>query len=354
MAQDRRDVKPAHGGDGMSMLNPGGSGPRAALAAVLAFSVLLAMPLAAEAQPARKVPRIGVLWGGATAFGRLYVEAAQRALSDLGYVEGKDFSVEYRFGERKPGAVQALAAELVQLKVDVIVAAGDPAIDAARRATTTIPIVMVAAGDPVRRGFVASLARPGGNITGMTFLSRELAGKRLELLKEAVPSASRVAVLWNPENPGGLLDVKATQAAAEILKMTARSVEVRTTGEFERAFKSMVEEQTQAVIVLTDPLTSTLAGKSIADLAIRDRLPIMCELREFTASGGLISYGPSLLVMAQRAATFVDKILKGAKPADLPVEQPTKFELVINLKTAKALGLKIPPSVLGRADQVIE
>ena len=315
---------------------------------------LLVVPLAAAGQQAGKVPRIGVLWGGATAFGGRYVEAGRRALGELGYVEGRDFNIEYRFGERKPGAVRALAAELVQLKVDVIVAAGDPAIDAARRATTTIPIVMVAAGDPVRSGLVASLARPGGNITGMTFLSRELAGKRLELLKEAVPTASRVAVLWNPDNPGGLVDFNATQAAAETLKLTLRSLEVRAASEFERAFKAMADEHVQAVIVLTDPVMSALAGRPIADLAMKSRLPVMCELREFTESGALISYGPSLLAMTQRAATFVDKILKGAKPGDLPVEQPTKFELVINLKTAKALGATIPQSLLLRADHVIE
>jgi len=320
---------------------------------VLALCILLG-PLTAPAQRANKVPRIGVLWGGPVAFARPYVEAGRRALGELGYVEGKDFTVEYRFGERRPGAVDALAAELVQLKVDVIVAAGDPAIHAARRATKTIPIVMVAAGDPVRGGLVASLARPGGNITGMTFLSRELAAKRLEILKEAVPTASRVAVLWNPDNPGGLLGFKATQAAAETLRLTLQSLEVRTATDIERAFRSMADEHVQAVIVLTDPVTAALGGKLVADLATKSRLPVMCELREFTESGGLISYGPSLLSMAQRAAVYVDKILKGAKPADLPVEQPTKFELVINMKTAKALGLTIPPSVLVRADEVMQ
>jgi len=327
------------------------SSPTAAV--VLALGILLPF-LAADAQQANKVPRIGVLWGGATEFARPYVEAGRRALAGLGYVEGKDFQAELRFGERKPGAVQTLAAELVQLKVDVIVAAGDPSIDAARRATTTIPIVMVAAGDPMRGGFVASLARPGGNVTGMTFLSRELAAKRLELLKEAVPTISRVGVLWNPDNPGGLLDFKATQAAAETLRLTLQSLEVRTPTDIERAFRSMADERAQALVVLTDPLTSRLGGRPISELATKNRLPTMFELREFADAGGLISYGPSLLAMAQRAATFVEKILKGAKPATLPIEQPTKFELVINLKTARALGLTIPPSLLLRADQVIE
>jgi len=316
--------------------------------------MFLAAPLAAEAQQANKVARIGVLWGGETAFATPYLEAARRSLADLGHVEGKDFVVEVRFGERKPGAVDTLAADLVQLKVDVIVAAGDPAILAARRATGTIPIVMVAAGDPVRRGLAASLAHPGGNVTGMTFLSSELAGKRLELLKQAAPTVSRVAVLWNPDNPGGLADFQATQAAAQTLRMTIQSVEAQKTADFEQAYKVMAEGQVQAVVILTDPVTSNMAGKVVADLAVKNRLPSMCDLSEFTRSGALMSYGPSLLSMAQRSAAFVDKILKGAKPGDLPVEQPTKFELVINLKTAKALGLTIPPSLLGRADEVIQ
>jgi putative tryptophan/tyrosine transport system substrate-binding protein len=321
---------------------------------LLTVLILFAGPFAAEAQQANKVPRIGVLWGGPAEFARPYVEAARRSMGELGYVEGKDFTVEYGFGERRPGAADALAPELVRRKVDVIVAAGDPAIQAARRATTTIPIVMVAAGDPVKSGLVASLARPGGNITGMTFLSTELAAKRLEILKEAVPRASRVAVLRNPDNPGGLPDFQATQAAAEMLRLTLQSVEVRTVADIERAFRFMADEHVQAVIVLTDPVTSALAGQLVADQAAKSRLPMMGELREFTASGGLISYGPSLVFMAQRSAVFVDKILKGAKPGDLPVEQPTKFELVINLKTAKALGLTIPQSLLLRADDVIQ
>ena len=317
-------------------------------------SVTLLAPHAVRAQQANKVPRIGLLWGGETAFATPYVEAARRAFGELGHVEGKDFSVDYRFGERKPGAVTAGAAELVQLNVAVIVAAGDPAIDAARRATSTIPIVMVAAGDPVQAGFVASLARPGGNITGMTFLTRELAAKRLEILKEVLPTASRVAVLWNPDNPGALDDFNATQAAATRLKLNLQPREVRTVPEFERAFQAMADERAQGIVVHTDPLTATRAGKPIAELAAKHRLPTMCELREFTDAGGLISYGPSLLAMIQRAGTFVDRILRGVKPGDLPVEQPTKFELVINLKTAKTLGLTIPQSLLVRADEIIQ
>jgi putative ABC transport system substrate-binding protein len=316
--------------------------------------VFLAAPLTAEAQQTTKVARIGVLWGGETAFAAPYLEAARRALVDLGHVEGKDFVVEVRFGERKPGAVDTLAADLVQAKVDVIVAAGDPAILAARRATGTIPIVMVAAGDPVRRGLAASLAHPGGNVTGMTFLSSELAGKRLELLKQAVPTVSRVAVLWNPDNPGGPADFQATQAAAQTLRMTVQSVEARKTADFEQAFKTMTDGQAQAVVVLTDPITSNMAGRVVADFAVRNRLPSVCDLTEFARSGALMSYGPGLLSMAQRSAAFVDKIMRGAKPGDLPIEQPTKFELTINLKTAKALGLTIPQSLLLRADDVLQ
>ena len=327
--------------------------PRRVLSVFLTMG-LLAVPLAVEAQPANKVPRIGVLWGGPAEFAKPYLEAGRRALGELGYVEGRDFAVEYAFGERKPGAVDVLAPGLVQRKMDVIVAAGDPAIYAARRATSTIPIVMVAAGDPVGAGLVASLARPGANVTGMTFLSTELAAKRLEILKEIVPTVSRVAVLWNPDNPGGTHEFEAIQAAARIMRLTLQSLEVRTATDIEQAFGSMADKHAQAVLVVTDPVTAAYSGKPIADLATKSRLPVVGELREFTNTGSLISYGPSLLSMVQRVATYVDKILKGAKPADLPVEQPTTFELVINMRTAKALGLTIPPSVLARADEVIQ
>lgn len=314
---------------------------------------VLAAPLAAEGQQASKLPRIAVLWGGNAAFAEPYVEAGRRAIGALGYVEGKNFITEPRFAERKPGAIDVLAAELVRLPVDAIVAAGDPAIRSAQRVTTTIPIVMVAAGDPVRAGFVASLARPGGNITGMTFLSRELSAKRLEILKEAVPTLSRAAVLWNPDNPGGQINFDATLAAAKDLGLTLQSVEARSVPDLERAFGAM-DKNIQGVIVLTDPVTANFAGRVVADLATKHRLPTVCELVEFTKEGGLVSYGPSLRLMAQRTAVYIDRILKGAKPADLPVEQPTKFELAVNLKTAKTLGLTIPQSLLLRADELIE
>ncbi|HKA08601.1 MAG TPA: ABC transporter substrate-binding protein, partial [Gemmataceae bacterium] len=235
---------------------------------------LLTAPLAVEAQPANKVPRIGVLWGGPAEFAKPYLEAGRRALGELGYVEGRDFAVEYAFGERKPGAVDVLAPGLVQRKMAVIVAAGDPAIYAARRATSTIPIVMVAAGDPVGAGLVASLARPGANVTGMTFLSTELAAKRLEILKEIVPTVSRVAVLWNPDNPGGTHEFEAIQAAARVMRLTLQSLEVRTATDIEQAFGSMADKHAQAVLVVTDPVTAAYSGKPIADLATKSRLPV--------------------------------------------------------------------------------
>ena len=327
---------------------------RTAFVVPIGIILTVVAPLLAVAQPRTKPAQIGVLWGGETPFAIPYVEAASRALQGLGYVEGKDFVAELRFGERKPGAVDTLAADLVGRKVDVIVAAGDPAIHAARRATDTIPIVMVAAGDPVKSGLATSLARPGGNVTGMTFLTSELAGKRLELLKEAVPTVARVGVLWNPENPGGPADLRATQTAAETLRVTLQSFEVRKVGDFEQAFKLMTDARVQAVVVLTDPVTSNRAGKVLADLALKSHLPMVCDLREFTESGALLSYGPSLRSMAQRSAAFVDKILKGAKPGDLPIEQPATFELVVNAKTASGLGIPIPRSLLNRADDVIQ
>jgi len=326
---------------------------RLVFAAALVGTLSLLFPLLAMAQQRPKVAHVGVLWGGETAFATPYVEAGRRALADLGYVEGRDLIAEIRFGERKPGALDTLAADLVERKVDVIIAAGDPAIVAIRRATSTIPIVMVAAGDPVRAGLAASLARPGGNVTGMTFLTSELAGKRLELLKEAVPTASRVAVLWNPDNPGGPPDLQATRAAAESLKVTLQLFEVRKVADFEPAFKLMANARVNAVIALTDPVTANFSGKLIADQALKIRLPLISDLAEFARTGALLSYGPSLLAMARRSAVFVDKLLKGAKAADLPIEQPTTFELTINLKTANALGVTIPQSILIRADEVI-
>ena len=307
-----------------------------------------------EAQQRSKVPLIGAIAGPASSVAPPYIEAGRRGLRELGYVEGQNIAIEYRFGGGRATAaarLPVLAAELVQLKVDVIVAVGDPAIYAAKQATTTIPIVMVAAGDPVAGGLVASLARPGGNITGTTFLSSELAGKRLELLKEAASKGSRAVVLWNPKNPGGSLDLKETQAAAHAMGLTLQVLEVRDPSEFDRAFSAMTKPE--LLVVLTDPVTWSNRSE-IVDLVAKHRLPAMYELREFVDAGGLMSYGPSLLNMVERAAFYVDKILKGAKPGDLPVERPTHFELIMNLKAAKQIGLSIPPELLTRANTVIK
>jgi putative ABC transport system substrate-binding protein len=273
-------------------------------------------------------------------------------LRELGYVEGGSIVIEYRFAEGKLERLSDLAAELVRLKVDVLVAAGGtPAASAAKRATTMIPIVMTNIGDPVAVGLVASLARPGWNVTGLSLLGPDTAGKRLELLKEVVPALSRVAVLWNPANPSHALHLKETLAAARALGVQVQSLEARGPEDFETAFKAA--RGAGGILALGDPVYR-LHRAAIIDLARRNRLPAIYEFRQYVAAGGLMSYGASLNDLYRRAAYYVDRILKGAKPADLPVEQPTKFELVVNMKTAKALGLTIPHSVLIRADQVIQ
>jgi putative ABC transport system substrate-binding protein len=274
-------------------------------------------------------------------------------LRDLGYVEGQSIVIEYRYAEGRPDRLPVLSAELVRLKGDVLVTAGRPAIRAAKEATTSIPIVMAISGDAVATGLVASLARPGANLTGLSILAPELTGKRLQLLKETVPKVSRVAVLWNPTNPDSQLNWKAAQAAGQALRVTLQSLEARDANDFEAAFATMKREHADGLFVLGDPLTVGNQVR-IADLALKYRLPGICFWRQFVDAGGLMSYGPSFGDMFRRAAVYVDKILKGAKPADLPGEQPTRFELVINLKTAKALALTAPQSVLVRADQVIQ
>jgi putative ABC transport system substrate-binding protein len=307
-----------------------------------------------QAQQLRKVPLIGGIAGTPASFAQPYIEAGRRAFRELGYVEGQNILFEPRFAEGQAERLPDLAAELIRLKVDIIVAAGDPAIAAAKRATNTIPIVMVAAGDPVAGGWVTSLAHPGGNMTGTTFLSSELAGKRLELLKETVPQASRVAVLWNPNNPGWLPDFTETKLAGEQLGLRLQFLEARSLKELDSAFSAMIREKALALILLSDPwFFGRERRQQIVDFVAKNRLPSMYELREFVDDGGLMSYGPSLFNMVERAAYYVDKILKGAKPADLPVERPIKFELVINLKAAKQIGLTIPSGVLARADRVI-
>ena len=318
----------------------------------LALGLLLA-PVAADAQQAATTPRIGMLRTGSPSDRVEEIEAFRKGLRDLGYVEGQTIAIEFRFAEGREDRLPELAAELVRLKVDVIVANGAVAIRAAKQATTTIPIVMAEVGDPIRTGLVASLARPGGNITGSTILGPELGTKRLQLLKEALPKLRRVAFLWNPTNPSNRLHFEDIQLGAKALGVALQSVEIRSPDGFNPAFTAITRERPDALVMTADPLHRLHVGR-IIEFAARSRLPAMYQLRENVEAGGLMSYGASIPDLFRRAATFVDKILKGAKPAELPVEQPTKFELVINLKTAKALGLTIPPALLARADQVIE
>jgi len=321
----------------------------------LATGGLLAAPLAAGAQPAGKVYRIGYISNSppnTPESSRLH-EAFRQGLRERGWVEGRNAVIEWRFAEGRMERFPDLAADLVRLKVDLIVTTGGPAARAAKQATTTIPIVAVAVSDPVGQGFVASLARPGGNVTGLATLFPELAVKRLGLLKEILPSVSRVAVLWNAANPGNVIILRGVQAAARTLGVTLQSREVRGPDDFEAAFAKMSRERHDALMILDDPLLFQYRA-SIVDFAAKKRLPTMHPFRESVEAGGLIAYSVNLAELNRRAAEYVDKILKGADPAELPIEQPTKFELVINLKTAKVLGLTIPQSLLQRADQVIE
>jgi len=318
--------------------------------------VLPTAPLAADAQQPGKVPRIGVLANALPTTPEVSRnwEAFRQGLGERGWVEGQNIVIEYRWAEGRLERFPALAAELVGLKLDLIVAASTPGARAAKQATSTIPIVMVYVSDPVGDGLVASLARPGGNVTGMTFgAGREIAGKHLELLKEAVPKLSRVAVLLNPDSPESAVFLRETQAAAQALAVKLQLLEVRSPNELEGAFAAMTRGRADALLVLPHPLTFAHTRR-IVDLAAKSRLPAMYPFREAVEAGGLMAYAANAPDMFRRAATYVDKILKGAKPADLPVEQPTKFELIINLKTAKTLGLTIPQSILIRADQVIQ
>ena len=307
----------------------------------------------AEAQQPTKIPRIGVLAAATPATAAHLIEAFKQGLHEHGYVEGQNVVLELRFGEGKAEQFPILAAELVRLKVDVILALTNPVIDAVRQATQTIPIVMPAASDPVGAGFVASLARPSGNITGLTGYSPELNGKRLELLKEAFPKLSRVALLLSPNFPGSTLDLKETQSAARSLGLRIQPLEVRDDSDIDRSFKAMIKERADALTMFPGHPVLFVNRKKIVELAANHRLPAMYSLIEFVDAGGLMFYGPDLLAGYRRAADYVDKLLKGAKPADLPVEQPTKFEFVINLKASRRIGLTIPPNVLARADKVI-
>jgi putative tryptophan/tyrosine transport system substrate-binding protein len=314
-------------------------------------AALLAAPLAAKAQQAGRVYRVGYLSTGA-----LPPEAFLQGLRDLGYVEGRNVVIDYRSAEGKPERLPALAAELVALKVDVIVAPNTPAALAAKQATRTLPIVFIGVGEPVTSGIVTSLARPGGNVTGLSIVSPELVGKWLELLKQAVPGVSRVAALWQP----GAMDertekdmFKGAEVAARALGVRLHFVEARGPEDFDRAFSDMTRARAGALTVRPAPMFVS-ERRRLVDLAAKNRLPTVYPWREFVEAGGLMAYGPNLADLFRRGATYVDKILKGTKPGDLPVEQPPKFDLVINLKTAKALGPQIPQSLLQRADQVIE
>jgi len=313
---------------------------------------VLAAPLAVEAQQAGKVPRIGFLYYGSPGPSP-ELDAFREGLRELGCIEGQNIAIEVRFASGRVERLPELAAELVRLKVDVIVTPGTPPSLAAKQATSTIPIVFAGVADAVGAGLIASFARPGGNITGLTGISAELGGKRLELLKQVAPKASRVAVLYNPADRSNVLVLKEMQVSAPALRLTLQPLGVRGPGEFEAAFVAMSRKRAHALFVAAGVLT-TEHRKAIVDLAAKSRIPAMWGERQFVDVGGLMSYAVNFSDQVRRAATYVDKILKGAKPADLPVEQPTKFELVINMKTAKALGLTIPQSLLLRADEVIQ
>jgi putative ABC transport system substrate-binding protein len=322
------------------------------LAAAGAF---LAAPFAAEAQQSGTVARIGYL-AADLAGGPHLSDAFHQGLRDLGYVVGRNVVIDYRDAEGKLERLPALAAELVALKVDVVVVAGSPAVLPARQATRTIPIVFTAAADPVASGLVTSLGNPGGNVTGLSLLGPELVGKRLQLLTQAVPGVSRVAVLWQPGGSGERTDrnlLKEADVAARALGVQLQVVEARSPEYFDRAFSDMTRARAGTLTVFGSAMYF-VERRRLVDLAAKNRLPAVYPLRDFVDAGGLMSYGPNVADLFRRAATYVDKILKGAKPADLPVEQPKKFELIVNLKTASALGITIPQAVLLRADSVID
>jgi putative tryptophan/tyrosine transport system substrate-binding protein len=310
-------------------------------------ALLSTLCVPAEAQQPGKIPHIGFLsLSGANQ------EAFRQGLRDLGYIEGKNIAIDSRAAANRTDRLSVLAGELVDLKVDVIVAAGSQAVGAAQRATKSIPIVMTSSSDPVGTGFVASLAHPGGNITGLSLLGPDLSTKRLEMLKEIVLGVSRVAVFWNPDDPAAKISLRETEDAAKALALHLQILETREASDFQSAFRAASKERARALILLPAPIMSTQA-KQIAELALKNNLPAISTVSEFPNAGGLMSYGANLAELYRRAATYVDKILKGTKPTDLPVEQPTKFEFIVNLKAAKQIGLTIPPNVLVRADKVI-
>jgi putative tryptophan/tyrosine transport system substrate-binding protein len=312
--------------------------------------VVASWPIAVGAQQTTKLRSLGFFTAGRDSPG---LPALLEGLRQLGWIEGKTIVIEYRYAENRNDRLAELAAELVRLNVDVIVAAGTLAPLAAKRATATIPIVMTSAGDPLGTRLVSGLARPGGNVTGLSLMSPDISGKRLELIERIVPNIASVAIMWNATNPYPALVFRQTENAARQLKLEVQSLEVRTPDDVNSALEAAVRQKANALITVEDPLTVNYR-KQIADFAVKNRLPTMSGLREYVDAGGLLSYGPALADLYRRAAGYVDKILKGAKPSELPVEQPTTFELVVNLKTARALGLTIPPDMLAIADAVIE
>lgn len=318
----------------------------------LLTSVSLATALLAAAQEQPKIHRIGLQVVSPRDLNTARIETFRQSLRELGYVEGKNLRIEYRYAEGKLDLLPSLASELVQQQVDVIVTVSTPGVLAAKKATGTIPIVFVSVTDPVANGVVASLARPGGNVTGLSILAPELSRKRLELLKEAFPKVTRMLVLWNPTSSGESLSFTETQGIAKTLGVQLHSMEVRGASDFESGFQRAKKAGVQALITVPSPVVNSNL-KQVLEFAAKNRLPAMYFTSEFVDGGGLMSYAPSFTEQFRRAATYVDKILKGAKPADLPVEQPTKFEFIVNLKAAKQIGLTIPPNVLARADKVI-
>jgi putative tryptophan/tyrosine transport system substrate-binding protein len=316
-------------------------------------TMLLALCASAQAQQPAKVPRIGFLGGAFPATLSARIEAFRQRLRELGYVEGKNIVIENRHAEGKVDRIPALAAELVRLKVDVIVTAGSIPTRSAKEATKTIPIVMAQDQDPIGSGFVASLARPGGNITGLSSLSTEIMGKRVELLKEILPRLSRIAVLGTSTQPGNAQALRETGLAAEGFGVKFQYLDVLSSKDIETAFRAAGNGRAEAVLLLQSPVLNS-QRRQLIELAVKSRLPAIYYAAEWVEDGGLVTYGVSFTELFRRAATYVDKILKGSKPADLPVEQPKKFEFIINLKAAKQIGLTIPPNVLARADRVIK
>jgi putative ABC transport system substrate-binding protein len=317
------------------------------------YALLFALYVSVEAQQPAKIPRIGVLAGSSSSGESPRVEAFRQGLRDLGYVEGKNIAIDYRYADARLDKLPGLADELIRLKVDVLVVSTTAAVQAAKKASGTIPIVFFGVFDPVAAGLVESLARPGGNVTGFTSIATALAGKRLELLKETVPKLARIAVLYDPKCPGCLPQWNESQRQARELGLQLHSMEVSSADQYEGAFKEAIKARSGALAVTADPMANA-NRKRIVDLATKARLPSIYPWGEFVDNGGLMSYGPNFAAVGRDVARYVDKILKGTKAADLPVEQPTKFELVINLRTAKSLGLTIPPVVMMRAERVIK